>query len=233
MKENKSLELHNKLFGSNDPENNKKRFPWFFVISIALLIAAIILLSSFLSSYFSIVHFQSPDRGITLVDSSKDVRYTLAPMCYEPIEYLTEPYAEYDERQYYAVNKADPLEYVCTIDDNIYDLYYSEDIRLPTLKEFGANYIRVCKVAEKAIMLRSVEKEVTEEIVEYFLSAETTDSALISNIKNTLYIKFMSDEYNFMYYVITYYETEDGGRYLFDRSTGRCVSIGDLFKDDL
>lgn len=223
-------ELHEKLFGKQ-PE--KKRFPLFFVISAALLLVAVILLSTFLASYLGVVHLRSEDGGITLVDKRKDIKYLLAPMCYEPVAYMTDVYAEYGDTEYYAVRDADPSEYLCTTDMNIFDLYYAEGIALPDLARFNANYTRVCRVGEIAIMSHSIEKEATEGIVKHFLTAETVDSALISGVKTTLYLKFMSNDYKFMYFVITYYETKDGERYLYDRTTGRCVSLGDLYAQEI
>ena len=224
-------ELYQKLFGGNEPP--QKKIPAFFIISAALLLVAIILLSVFLSSYLSVVHLRSEDGGITLIDVKKDVKYLLAPMCYEPIAYMTDVYAEYGDTEYHAVRDADPADFLCTIDMNIFDLYYADTITLPDLTRFNASYTRVCRVGEIAIMSHSIEKEGTEGIVKHFLTAETVDSSLISGVKTTLYLKFMSEDYNFMYYVITYYETNGGDRYLYDRTTGRCVALGDLFINEI
>ena len=223
-------ELHAKLFGAQ-PE--KKKFPLFFVISAALLLVAVILLSVFLSSYLGVVHLRSDDGGITLVDKRKDVTYVLAPMCYEPISYYTDVYAKYGDTEYHEVENADPSEFLCTTDMNIFDLYYAEGITLPDLARFNANYTRVCKTGEISIMMHRITKADTEAIVKHFLTAETVDSSLIVGVKNTLYLKFMSDDYKFMYYVINYYETKSGDRYLYDRTTGRCVELGDLFETEI
>jgi len=224
-------ELHEKLFGATKPK--KKKFPLFFVVSVSLLLVAIILLTVFLSSYLSVVHLRSEDNGITLVDKKKDVKYLLAPMCYEPVAFMTDVYAKYGDIEYHAIRDADPTQFLCTTEMNIYDLYYSDQIVLPDLTRFKANYTRVCKVGEIAIMMGSIEKEDTEEIVKYFLTSKTVDKSYIIGVENTLYLKFMSDDYKFMYYVITYYKTKSGGRYLYDRTTGRCVELGDLFTEHL
>ena len=231
MNDNNNSELHEKLFGSS--QTPKKQFPVFLVISVTLLLVAVILLSVFLSSYLGVVHLRSEDGGMTLIDKKKDVKYLLAPMCYEPIAFMTDVYAKYGDTEYHAVRDADPSEYLCTTDMNIYDLYYSEDVTLPDLARFNANYTRVCKVGEIAIMMHRIEKADTEAIVKHFLTAETVDSSLIVGVKNTLYLKFMSDDYKFMYYVINYYETKSGERYLYDRTTGRCVELGDLFESEI
>lgn len=224
-------DLHAKLFGTAP---QKKKFPLFFVIAAALLLVAVILLSVFLSSYLSVVHLRSEDGGITLVDTKKDVKYLLAPMCYEPVSYYKAVYAKYGDTEYHEVENADPADFLCTTEMNIFDLYYAEGITLPDLAHFNANYTRVCKIGEIAIMLHKIDKEDTEEIVKYFLTAETVDSSVIIGVENTLYLKFMSDDYKFMYYVINYYETKSGGRYLYDRTTGRCVELGDdLFKTEI
>ena len=53
------------------------------------------------------------------------------------------------------------------------------------------------------------------------------DPSLVTDVETTLYLKLMSDEYKYMYYVITYYRTGDGEHFLYDRTTGRCVTIDD------
>ena len=222
-------ELHEKLFGANKEE--KKKFPLFFVISAALLLVAVIMLSVFLSSYLGVVHLRSEDGGITLVDKRKDVKYLLAPMCYEPVAFMTDVYAKYGDMEYFAVRDADPSEYLCTTEMNIFDLYYAEGITLPDLAHFKPNYTRVCRVEEVAIMMHSINKEDTEAIVKHFMISETVDSALIGSVETSYSLKFMSDDYKFMYYVINYYKTKSGERYLYDRTTGRCVELGDLFTD--
>ena len=229
MNDNNNLELHEKLFSSKKEE--KKTFPLFFVIAAALLLVAIIMLSVFLSSYLGVVHLRSEDGGITLVDKRKDVKYLLAPMCYEPVAFLTDVYAKYGDTEYFAVRDADPSEYLCTTEMNIFDLYYAEGITLPDLARFKPNYTRVCRVEEVAIMMHSINKEDTEAIVKHFMISETVDSALIGSIETSYSLKFMSDDYKFMYYVIIYYKTKTGERYLYDRTTGRCVELGDLFAD--
>ncbi|MBQ9116093.1 MAG: hypothetical protein IJY04_03630 [Clostridia bacterium] len=223
------------LFGGNDKEQKPKGSPWLLVIAIALALTVVILLAVFLSSYLGVVHLRSEDGGITLTDKFNGITYELAPMCYEPVAYIPEEdngiYAKYGKTEYYMVRDASPEKYLCTIDMGIYDLYYASGIKLPTLEEFAPNYTRVAKVEAIAIQVGSIDKENTENIVRYFLTSETVDSALISGVETTLYLKFMSEEYKFLYYNLVYYETKGGDRYLYDRTTGRCVDLGDEFKE--
>ena len=162
-------ELYQKLFGGNEPP--KKKIPAFFIISAALLLVAIILLSVFLSSYLSVVHLRSEDGGITLIDVKKDVKYLLAPMCYEPIAYFpNDTYAKYKTTEFFKVRDAVATDFICTAELGIFDLYYSSEITLPSLSDFKANYTRVCKVENKAFQMGSIEKEATENIVDHFLA---------------------------------------------------------------
>ncbi|MBR2459645.1 MAG: hypothetical protein IKB34_00225 [Clostridia bacterium] len=230
---NMDKKTYDALFKKEDEE--RKGSPWLFVSAVVLALVAIILLSVFLASYLGVVHLRSEDGGSTLTDPRKDITYELAPMCYEPVAYDVHSgvYAKYGDTEYYMVRDADPTKYLCTIDMNVYDLYYANDISLPSLAEFAPNYTRVCKVEAIAVMIGSIEAEDTEKLVDYYLSANTVDSSLISGVEETLYLKFMSEEYNFMYYNLVYYKTKNGERYLYDRTVGRCVDIGSRFSDVL
>ena len=219
-------ETFNKLFRSGEAE--KKPFPVMLVAAVALAQVLVILLTVFLTSYFSVVHLRSEDNGITLRDPLRGVTYYLAPMCYEPIAYFpNDTYAKYKTTEFFEVKNAATTDFICTADMGIFDLYYSSEITLPSLSDFKANYTRVCKVGNVAIMMRSIDKEATENIVDHFLTAETVDPSLVVDVDTTLYLKLMSDEYKAIYYVITYYRTGDGSHFLYDRTTGRCVSISD------
>ena len=219
-------ETFNKLFRPNEAE--RKPFPVMLVAAVALALVLVILLTVFLTSYFSVVHLRSDDGGTTLRDPMRGVTYYLAPMCYEPVAYFPDDtYAKYKTTEFFEVRNANPTDFICTADMGIFDLYYSSDIALPSLSDFKANYTRVCKVGNVAIMMRSIEKEATENIVKHFLTAETVDPSLVTDVETTLYLKLMSDEYKYMYYVITYYRTDDGEHFLYDRTTGRCVTIDD------
>ena len=219
-------ETFNKLFRSGEAE--KKPFPIMLVAAVALALVLVILLTVFLTSYFSVVHLRSEDGGITLKDPMRGVTYYLAPMCYEPIAYFPDDtYAKYKTTEFFKVKNAVATDFICTAENYIYDLYYASDITLPSLAEFKANYTRVCKVENKAIQMGSIEKEATEKIVDHFLTAETVDPSLVIDVDNTLHLKLKSDKYNAIYYVITYYRTGDGSHFLYDRTTGRCVSITD------
>ena len=219
-----SAETCNKIFRPNEKE--KKPFPVLFVATVALGLVMVILLTVFLTSYFGVVHLRSDDGGITLKDPIRGVTYYLAPMCYEPISYFpNDTYAKYKTTEFFEVKNAATTDYICTADMGIFDLYYSGEITLPSLSDFNANYTRVCKIGNVAIMTHSIEKEKTENIINHFLTAETVDPALIVDVKSTLYLKLMSDSYSAIYYVINYYRTGSGEHYLYDRTTGRCVAI--------
>ena len=217
----------------NQDKDKKKKTPWLLVAAVALVLVAVILLAVFLKSYTGVIHLSSNDNGVTFTDKLSGVTYELAPMCYEPIAIWSDKtYAKYGDMIFYTVRDAEPKEYICSKYSGAYDLYYSSDITLPSLEEFEASHTRVCKQGVIAINTHSIEEK-TVDIVSYFLSAETVDHTEITNVRTTLYLKLMSEKYDFMYYNITYYRTQSGQSYLFDRTTGRCVSLGDRFVEDI
>lgn len=221
---------YEKLFGELP---KKKQFPWMLVSVISLFLAVIIMLSVFLSSYLGVLHFVSYDSGSSITDRKNDITYLLAPMCYEPIDYYKDVYAKYGDLQFHAIGNADPYKYLCTIDSGIYDLYYADTITLPTFAEFNPYRIRICEVGNIAIQTGTVGEDNTKDIASYYVNAESVTKPMSSNVKSVLYLKFMSEEYPFMYYILILYTTKDGERYLYDRTTGRCVNLEDNFSDIL
>lgn len=211
-------------------DSGKKQFPWLFISAVALLLAVIIMLVAFLNSYNGTVHLASANGGSEVVDKRNDIKYLLAPMCYEPVAYMdTSEYAKLGDTKFYAVRDADPKEYICTIDYGIYDLYYSDKLTLPSFEEFNACYVRICAVESISIQVGYIELKDTLELVQYYLSAESVDVPLSADIDTVQQLKFMSDDYKFMYYSVNFYKTDDGKRFIYDRSTGKCVDLGDKF----
>ena len=222
------MKNYNEIFGIK--EEKKKSLPWLFITCVALALAVIILLSVFLSSYLGTVRLVSRDGGTVLLDKRHEVEYLLAPMCYEPIRY-GEVYARHEGVDFYTVMDADPREYLCTIDMNVYDIYYASTVTLPTLEEFDPEWTVVCRIEVEAVQTGSVNEEDTKALIDYYLAAEAVEKPSSKDTETVLYFKFMSQKYPFLFYSINYYVTKDGARYLYDRPNGRCVLLGDDFKD--
>lgn len=227
MNGNDLNEEYARVFG-----RKKKHFPWLAVSAVALLVATVILLAVFINSYAGTVHLVSSMSGTVFEDKRGGVTYVLAPMCYEPVAYYhKEVYAECGDLEFFEIRDASPKEYLCTAEYGVYDLYYSDALTLPSLEEFGANYARVYEVEDVAIQMGRLEKDDAVELVRYLLSAETCE--VPRDVDTSLEVKFMSDGYPFMYYSVNYYKTEEGDRYIYDRSAGRCVMLGDILESAL
>ncbi len=219
----------------------KKSIPWLAISAVALFIAAVILLAVLLRSCTGTVRLTSLMGGTVFEDKRHGITYVLAPMCYEPIAY-GDVYAECGEMKFFSVCGdssikdiadiyASPKEYLCTSEYGIYDLYCSDTVTLPTLEEFEAFYARCFAVESIASQSGYIGETETEELVRYFLSADVCDTP--TDIETSLEIKFMSRKYLFLYYSVNFYKTADGKRYIYDRSAGRCVDLGDNFADVL
>lgn len=210
----------------------KKQSPWMAITLCALLLVAIILGIVFAKSYFGVMHFTSNAPGETVYNPRTGVTYMLAPMCYQPVTLITKaPYGVYDGINYYALQDADPKDVLTTDEDSIYDIYYNVEKPLPTLSEFKVSGAYVCEVGMIAFAIDRMTTESAIKAAELVTTLEKCEQPMNIDQDSVLYLYFTSSEYKHLYYYITYFTTEDGERYLMDRSFGRCVNIGDELSD--
>ena len=190
------------------------------------------LLTVFLVNYNSVEHFRVEDSGDTVIDGKNGITYRLAPMCYEAVAYMNDVYGvDGNGKEYHEVRDADPKKLICTVENDIFDLYYADGTVLPALSDFGTNYIRVCEIGQKAIQVSRIEKEDAESLITFYLESEAVNYPGSADAEKVYYLKLMSAEYGYIYYNLTYYLMGDGTRYLYDRTTGRCVPLGEQFKE--
>lgn len=217
---------------SNDKA--EKGFPVIPVAAAALFLIALILTAVFLSSYLGVVHFTSDTSGSTIFDRRSGTTYVMAPMCYQPVKLKTDKvYGKYKDTEFYTIPGADPLYLLTTDEDSIYDVYYNTDRPLPSLRDFKVDMALVCEVGLIAIPIGALDNKAANRAAELILDGEQCDMPYGIQTDSVVYLYFTSTEYDYLYYYIQYFRTEDGGRYLMDRSFNRCVNIGDELSDFL
>ncbi len=219
---------------SNIKNKKKSGFPIFVLIAAALLLIAVILAAVFFSSYFGVVHFTSDSGGTSVYDKRSGITYNIAPMCYQPVKFKNDKeYGIYKDTEFYRVSGVDPTLILTTDNDNIYDVYYNIEHPLPTLGNFKVDIALICEVGLIAIPTGALNNEAANKAAELIVNGEQCDMPYGIIQDSVVYLYFTSTEYDYLYYYIQYFRTEDGGRYLMDRSFDRCVNIGDELSDFL
>ena len=183
--------------------------------------------------------------------SYKDKRgneYLRAPSCYEPVSYLSEePWgtmvAGIGEFDLFAVANAEEGDWLTTADG---DVLYKKGVTLPTLQEFSADQILICREGEIIHAFARVETQAEiNEIVSTYLESESVPYPG-RMAEQSLRLRMTSEEYPFLYYRLTYleyssdvivYSTDENGQeietnygkyFIYNRDDGRCVPVGDV-----
>lgn len=167
----------------------------------------------------------------------------LVDYSYQAKSRSTEPYATIPmnaglETRLYTVGDEDPGQFLA--DENA-NLYYSSDIKLPTLSEMNSNAVRVCEgAAYRFVRANITEKSDIEALVEAYVSGRSITYPAIA-AETQFCLKFESAGHSAFFYNILYLEyAEDvyginengerqsyGKRFLFNRFEERFVPIGD------
>lgn len=180
-------------------------------------------------------------------DSKTDISYRGAPDCYEAKGYLKDKViAENDGISFYALEGASSTEWLWSPDFQM--LLYARELTLPTLETFKTSGIYVC--VEEDLKMKTAYDETDSEKVDEILSAFLDgDEVPYNNGKTaryTFYLKLYSEEYSFLLYNLLYvqysedyivYDVDENGEvvgetnygkdFLYDRSSDRCVTMGD------
>jgi hypothetical protein len=115
-------------------------------------------------------------------------------------------------------------------EDGLYDVYYNEEIALPTLSEMNVKYAYICAVGDIAYPVGNLSeeesKQMTERLFDNALQCEYPQNIDSESIR---YIYFGSEDYPYLFYYIHCFKTADGARYIWDRTSEKCVPLGDAF----
>jgi hypothetical protein len=143
----------------------------------------------------------------------------------------------------YQIAGAAKGEWVTTADG---DVLYKKGVKLPTPVEFGAKSIYVCREGESIHAFARIEKSVeVSAILKAYLEGESIPYPN-KMAEQSLRLRFVSDDYPFLYYRLTYLEyagdvivyttdadgneieTNYGKYFIYNRDEGRCVPAGDV-----
>ena len=196
--------------------------------SFILILLAILLLVSCSSS---LVTLKYEDKH--MINKRLGLSYVAAPLNYQPVS-VGEAYAYYEKADLtlYEIQGLDPEEWLTEeYTGASTTIFYSEDITLPTLKELGANKIFVCLEGEVIYSLATVDDvQLINDVIDLFENGEATEWPLIDSIQRYELKFYSEDDYPHIYYNLSYGEFPEG-KFLYDRSTKRCVEIGDILDE--
>ena len=196
--------------------------------SFILILLAILLLVSCSSS---LVTLKYEDKH--MINKRLGLSYVAAPLNYQPVS-VGEAYAYYEKADLtlYEIQGLDPEEWLTEeYTGASTTIFYSEDITLPTLKELGANKIFVCLEGEVIYSLATVDDvQLINDVIDLFENGEATEWPLIDSIQRYELKFYSEDDYPHIYYNLSYGEFTEG-KFLYDRSTKRCVEIGDILDE--
>lgn len=164
--------------------------------------------------------------AITIEDSETHIRYTRAPMCYEPVTLAT-GYGQWDDLILYRIENGDESQYLSLKYTGMGDLFCTEDALLPDPTSTTFDKALICR--QDAVTI--AEGEITDgallaELIDRFL--HSTPVTLQEDGQNNRRLKFTSAACPGIYYTLRYCEDSAGHAYLHDPSQNRTVEIGDL-----
>lgn len=228
--------------GSVAPVTEKKGINGITVTIVALALVAAILLTVFLVNFLFSPRLVMKNGGASIIDKKSGVTYKLAPSCYSADLDTDNVYAKIDGVPYYKVlysdgnNEAvtlDPEKMIGTVDEyGEKTLYAADDLVLPTLEEFKTDKAVVFYIRLIEYPARGVSPATSEEVRQAMINGEAVMRPLKVDEDTMRLIYLGSSEHPHITYVLKYYEDYSGGRFLYDSSTDKCISLGaDAFKE--
>ena len=165
-----------------------------------------------------------------LINKSKHLAYTPAPLNYEPAA-IGEEYAVYGKTAtpLYEIVGLDPKEWLTEANTgSTTTIFYGAGVTLPTLREMEPDEVFVCINGAITYAQATVrDRDAIEAMIALFENGEQRDWPLTDSVR--IYeLKFHSTEnWPCIYYNLTFGEFPEG-KFLYDRQTKRCVEIGDV-----
>ncbi len=198
--------------------------------NLLLLLLAALLLASCTSS---VVNLSYEDGK--LVNKRLGLSYVPAPTNYQP-KAVGEEYAVYKKSgmKLYAISGLDPKEWLTEeYAGSATTVFHAEDITLPSLSEMGVTEIIVCSNKEITVGLTTIsDQALIDALIDTFETGEQAYWPVVNAVR-TYEMKFSSAEkYPHFYFNLIYGEFESG-TFLYDRTTKKCVEIGDLLASAL
>ena len=214
-------------------KSERDKFILLLIAVTVLVVAVAICLSVFIKNFVGIVHLSTTMEGSNVVDKRRNITYELAPMCYIVDMDKSEVYAKYKDVKFYKVLGVDPKIMIATETEGVIDIYCSTEYQLPTFEEFKADKALICAVEKISYAVGALTVDQAKIASDLLLSGEKCEYP--GNIDNdsVQHIYFGSDEHEYIYYSVRYFEDSKGTRYLYDRERSVCVKMGDALKEVL
>ena len=197
---------------------------------LALVFTCVMLVGSLSACRLHKVQF---DKDLNLyTDGRTGIRYTDAPGCYEPVaigkEYAKWSYNRKSGVIFYEIGNMDPAKWLCEEGKTV---FYAEGVTLPTLTEMAPEKVHLCvEEAITAVLVTVTDQADINALIDAWLGGEEITYSGLEPTLN-LRIKFESPSYPGLYYSLIYLEYSDGSKVLYDRSSARCVMVGDVLKE--
>ena len=187
------------------------------ILGVGLVVAIVLSIVTNLPHYASFTV-----KGDTFLDGDTDITYYRAPSgAYEPVTYYNRVYGKWEELTVHEIKGAEPKEWLALeLSLGICDIFYAEDVTLPTLRDFDSTRILVCVDTESDVdcIIKVTDEAdlhtVTEEIL---TAAQVTPPSENSGVYT---LRFESQSYPFLYYCVKYVVGTDGSYCYYDYAAG-------------
>lgn len=164
------------------------------------------------------------------IDPSNGLTYIPADVsAYEIISELYEDdlYGQMNGDDVYFIPGAPPRKWlVRALTDELYQIYYEENELLPDLEAFKPKALYLYEDSKIIFDRQEVtNKDELDLITEIFKNGERVDTP--DGIKASYNIRFVSEQYNWLYFCARYVMTENGS-YLFDHLTSSYINANGI-----
>ncbi len=195
------------------------------VAGVTLLVIVVVLILSAIPHYAPIVETEDG----RFLDKDTGLYYLAAPSNYEPVSHSTKAYGKKDGHYFYPITGQQTRDWLT---EDIYDIcgvYYNETISLPSLVDFKANTIHVCKDGDAVVRVVEIADQAdVQAVVNTMLNGE---AVTLPDVITTVYtLRIASSEYTWLYYNVVYVVTAEGNFY-YDRGVGKAVKADILVEN--
>lgn len=169
------------------------------------------------------------------IDADHGITYLVAPIyAYEPVEYIANPYAKGGGDYFYPMNGVSPQDYLAReVAEDIFDVYYNQELTLPTFASFAASDVVVCvdNGGRPSGLPLTFAKDEFAEILGEMLNGRA-EEALTDEVVAVYTLRFVSEDYPFLFYCVKYVVT-DNGSYYYDYVREVFITASDVVDDHL
>jgi len=175
----------------------------------------------------TVLYFHDRDHGVTYLAAP--------PFAYEPVLLIEKAYAKYDGCFLYPMEGVSPTQFLAyEVTEGIYDIYYNEELTLPTLSDDIWSGIDVCidQTLTPQCFLTLSEKNKVVTVQDEILNGKTVE-VLEGTVDGIFNLRFTTKTYPFLYFCVKYITTEEGYNYYYNYLTDTYITAGDTLDEAL